>query len=98
MNTIKIVRYTLKTDRAAENEQRIKAVFLQMLDKKLPGIEYAVYKLADGVSFVHILSYERESAHQALINLPAFQEFQAQAKDRFEESPLVSGAEEIGFY
>jgi len=51
MNTIKIVRYTLKTDRAAENEQRIKAVFLQMLDKKLPGIEYAVYKLADGVSY-----------------------------------------------
>jgi hypothetical protein len=98
MNTIKIIRYTLKTDRVAENEQRIKAVFRQLLDKKLAGIEYAVYKLADGVSFMHILSYETASAHQAFINLPAFQEFQAQAGDRFEELPLVSDAEEIGFY
>jgi quinol monooxygenase YgiN len=98
MNIIKIIRYTLKTDRVAENEQRIKAVFRQIRDKKLAGVEYAVYKLADGASFMHILSYETASAHETFINLPAFQEFQAQAKDRFEELPLVSDVEEIGFY
>ena len=98
MNTQKIIRYKLKSDRVAENEERIKAVFRQIHDKKPAGVRYAVYKLADGVSFVHLISYETESAHQNFISLPAFQEFQAQARDRFEELPLVSGAEEIGSY
>lgn len=98
MNTRKIIRYKLKSDRVAENEQRIKAVFRQIHDKKPAGVRYAVYKLADGVSFVHMIFYETESAHQDFMRLPAFQEFQAQAKDRFEESPVVSDAEEIGSY
>ena len=98
MNTQKIIRYKLKADRVAENEQRIKAVFRQVHDRKPEGIRYAVYKLTDGVSFVHIIFYETEEAHKAFNNLPAFQDFQAQAKDRFEELPLVSEAEEIGSY
>jgi quinol monooxygenase YgiN len=98
MNTIKIIRYTLKADRAAANEERIKAVFREIHDKKPAGVQYAVYKLADGVSFMHMLSFETESAHENFINLPAFREFQAQARDRFEEPPHFSDAEEIGLY
>ena len=98
MSTRKIIRYKLRADRVAENEQRIKAVFSQVHDKKPEGVRYTVYKLADGVSFVHIVSYETEEAHQAFITLPAFRDFQAQSKDRFEELPLTSEAEEIGAY
>jgi len=98
MNTKKIIRYKLKADRAAENEQLVKAVFRQIHDQKPEGVRYAVYKLADGVSFVHIVFYETEEAHLAFTSLPAFRDFQAQAKDRFEESPVVSEAEEIGSY
>ena len=98
MSTRKIIRYKLKADRVAENEERIKAVFRQVHDKRPEGVRYTVYKLADGVSFVHIVSYETEEAHQALITLPAFREFQAQSKDRFEEPPVTSEAEEIGTY
>lgn len=98
MNTQKIIRYKLKSDRVAENEERIKAVFRQIHDKKPAGVRYAVYKLTDGVSFVHMISYETEAAHQNFTKLSAFQEFQAQARDRFEELPLASDAEEIGSY
>ncbi|HEX9511534.1 MAG TPA: antibiotic biosynthesis monooxygenase [Puia sp.] len=99
MNTKKVVvRYKLKADRVKENEQFIKAVFRQLHEMQPEGIRYTVYKLADGVSFVHIVFYETEAAHKTFNSLPAFRDFQAQAKDRFEELPLVSEAEEIGVY
>jgi quinol monooxygenase YgiN len=98
MNTLKIVLYTLHADRVEENEERIKAVFRQIQDKRPTGVHYTVYQLADGVSFLHILSYEDKSAHEAFINLPAFREFQAQPRDRFEVPPFFSDAEEAGSY
>jgi hypothetical protein len=93
-----IVRYKLKADRTAENEQFVRAVFRQLHDRQPEAIGYAVYKLADGVSFVHILFYETEAAHKVFDSLPAFRDFLGQAKDRFEELPLVSEVEEIGSY
>jgi quinol monooxygenase YgiN len=96
--TVRVIRYKLKADRVAENERLIRDVFTQLHEKKLVGVKYAVYKLADGVSFVHIISYTTEEAHKAFTSLPAFQAFQAQAKDRFEEAPVTSESEEIGSY
>jgi hypothetical protein len=93
-----VVRYKLKADRVWENEQFIKAVYRQLHEKKPEGVHYSTYKLADGVSFLHILFYETEAAHKTFTSLPAFRDFQAQAKDRFEELPLVNEAEEIGVY
>jgi len=99
MNTQKVVvRYKLKADRVKENEHYIKAVYQQLHERQPEGICYATYKLADGVSFVHILMYTTETAHKTFASLPAFRNFQAQPKDRFEELPLVSEAEEIGSY
>lgn len=99
MNTRKtVVRYKLKANRVTENERLIKAVFRQLQDTKPVGIGYTVYKLADGLSFVHILLYETEAAHKAFTGMPAFLDFQRQDKDRFEELPLAGEAEEIGTY
>ena len=99
MNTKKVVvRYKLKADRVEENELFVKAVYRQLYERQPEGIHYATYKLSDGVSFVHILKYTTEAAHETFTSLPAFRNFQAQARDRFEESPLVSSAEEIGAY
>ena len=99
MNTKKIVvRYKLKANRVTENERLIKAVFRQLHERQPEGIGYTVYKLADGVSFVHIVTYETETAHKAFTSMPAFLDFQGQAKDRFEELPLSCEAEEIGTY
>ena len=93
-----VVRYKLKADRVAENERLIKAVFQELHDRQPEGIRYTAYKLVDGVSFVHILIYETETAHKAFTGMPAFQDFPGQAKDRFEELPLSGNAQEIGGY
>jgi hypothetical protein len=93
-----VVRYKLKADRVKENEQLVRAVYRQLHERKPEGIRYATYKLADGLSFLHIAQYETEEARKALTNLPAFGEFQAHIKDRCEELPIAGEAEEIGAY
>jgi len=93
-----VVRYKLKAHRVEENEQFVKALYQQLHERRPEGIHYATYKLSDGVSFVHILMYTTETAHETFTSLPAFRSFQAQTNDRFEELPLVSDAEEIGSY
>jgi hypothetical protein len=99
MNTQNVVvRYKLKADRVQENEHFVKAVYQQLYEGQPGGIHYATYKLADGLSFVHILTYATEAARERFASLPAFRNFLAQAKDRFEDLPLVSDAEEIGSY
>ena len=99
METKKIlVRYKLKADAVIENEKFIKAVFRQLHERLPEGIRYTVYKLADGVSFVHIARFETETARKAFSTMPAFLDFQSQSKDRFEEFPLSGEVEEIGAY
>lgn len=94
----KMIRYTVKRDRAAENETYVAAVF-QQLKLELPaGLCYATFKLDDGVSFVHIVSYEAEEASNALANLPAFKAFRAGIRDRCEIQPETLGLTAIGSY
>ncbi len=51
-----MVRYKVKADRAAENENYISKVFEQLKNDRPSGLRYASFKLNDGVSFVHIVS------------------------------------------
>ncbi len=50
------------------------------------------------MSFVHIASIETESGSNPLAETQAFKEFQAEIKDRCEESPVVIQLNEIGSY
>lgn len=90
-----MVRYTVKPDRAAENERYIKAVFEQLDREKPPGLRYASFKLDDGVSFVHIASMEGANP---LLALAAFREFSARIKDRCEQPPATVELTEVGSY
>jgi len=53
-----MVRYKVKPECAVENEGYIAQVFEQLEREKPTGIRYATFKLEDGVSFVHLVSYE----------------------------------------
>ena len=49
-----VVRYQCKPDRADENQALVEKVFAE-LDANAPaGLRYASFRLADGVSFVHV--------------------------------------------
>ena len=53
-----MVRYKVRAERAAENERYIASVFEQLDRDRPPGLRYASFKLDDGVSFVHIVSFD----------------------------------------
>jgi hypothetical protein len=93
-----MVQYKVKEDRAAENEQYVRSVFEQLQRDRPPGLQYATFKLADGVSFVHIASHEAAHGSNPLGELPAFKAFTAEIKDRCEEPPVVAELTEVGSY
>jgi quinol monooxygenase YgiN len=93
-----MVRYKVKPDRAAENERYVKTVFEQLNRNRPSGLRYATFKLADGVSFVHIASHEAADGSDPLRELPAFKAFTAEVRDRCEEPPVVAELTEVGSY
>lgn len=93
-----MVRYKVKADRVAENEKYVRAVFEQLEKEKTPGIRYASFKLADGVSFVHLATIKTADGKSPLAGLATFKDFQAELKDRCEEPPVPVDLTEIGSY
>jgi hypothetical protein len=93
-----MVRYKVKADRAAENELYVRSVFEQLQRDRPPGLRYATFKLADGVSFVHIASHEAADGGDPLRKLAAFKAFTAEIKDRCEDPPVVAELTEVGSY
>jgi L-rhamnose mutarotase len=93
-----MVRYKVKPDRAAENEELVRAVY-EELDRTQPaGLHYATFALEDGVSFVHLSSIDTEDGSNPLTEVEAFARFQEGIGDRCEEGPVVAQLREVGSY
>ncbi|MBS0448868.1 MAG: hypothetical protein JSR59_23335 [Proteobacteria bacterium] len=93
-----MVRYTLKPDRVAENERLATAVYDELREARPPGLYYATFRLADGLTFMHIVSHDEPGGGNALTALPAFKAFTAEVKDRCAEGPVRVELTEIGSY
>jgi len=93
-----MVRYKVKADRVAENEEYISKVFDQLQREQPLGLRYASFKLEDGVSFVHIVSREASDGRNPLTELSAFKIFSSNIKDRCDEPPVSVELKEIGSY
>jgi hypothetical protein len=90
-----MVRYTVKPEWVAENEQLVRAVY-EELDRAHPeGLRYATFKIDDGVTFIHLATHGDENPLQ---HVEAFQRFQQGIRDRCDEPPAVAELEEIGSY
>jgi hypothetical protein len=94
----RMVRYRVKPDRVAENEERITQVFEQLAREKPEGLRYASFKLEDGVTFVHVALDEELNGGSTLRELPAFKTFSDGMLDRCEEAPVVSQLTVVGSY
>jgi hypothetical protein len=96
MRTV-MVRYQVKPEMAAENERLIREVFAQLARDKPSGMRYESFKLADGVSFMHLaISESKESS--ALPQLAAFKAFVAGIKERCVEPPVTVEMQAVGGY
>jgi hypothetical protein len=93
-----MVSYTLKPDRVAENERLARAVYESLGEIRPAGLRYATFRLADGVSFVHLVAHDEANGANALTSLPAFQAFAAGVKDRCVVPPVRVELTEIGSY
>jgi hypothetical protein len=49
-----MVRYRVKPEHAAANEALVRAVYEELAQTQPDGLQYATYKLDDGVSFVRV--------------------------------------------
>ncbi len=88
MKTI-MVRYKTSEAQAAANEALVHAVYDELRALAPVGFRYATYRLADGVTFVHVATLETPDANP-LVALPAFLAFQKDLKDRCVEPPLFT--------
>jgi hypothetical protein len=84
-----MVRYKTHPDKADENAGLIRAVFDELRANKPAGLRYASYRLADGVSFVHIATHTTEGVHP-LTSQPAFKAFGKDIASRCVEPPVTT--------
>jgi hypothetical protein len=93
-----IIRYKTKPEAADENQRLVEEVYRELADKKPAGLQYATFRLADGVSFVHIALIESDTGPTPLAKIAAFAEFQRELAQRCEEQPVAVGATVVGSY
>jgi hypothetical protein len=96
MSVTKVVRYTTKRACGDENEQLVRAVFAALSQEGGDGLRYAVFRLEDGVSFVHVAVFD--GPESPLSSSAAFAEFQSGIGDRCVEGPVAADATLIGSY
>ena len=92
-----MVRYKTSEATGDTNAALVRAVFEELRARAPGGLRYTSYRLADGVTFVHIASVTTPEDNP-LTSLPSFKAFQAQLKDRCVEPPVVTDLSVVGSY
>ena len=92
-----MVRYTVKPDQAAKNEELVRAVYDELHRTDFAGLRYATFKLDDGVSFVHI-AIETGDGERSLGQVPAFKEFTKDIGERCDVPPVATELHEVGSF
>ena len=93
-----MVRYTVKPEQAAHNEELVRNVYEELRQTAPDGIHYATFVLEDGVSFVHIASTDSDDGRNRLMDVAAFRAFQEGLAERCEIQPEPAMIREVGSY
>lgn len=92
-----MVRYTVKPDRAAQNEELVRALFAELDQVKPAGLRYAAFRLDDGLTFIHLISSDKDE-HGPLPHLETLRAFHAGLRGRCDEAPVRTQLSEIGSF
>ena len=95
---VTVVRYQTKADRADENQALIEKVFAELGADQPEGLRYASFRLADGVSFVHVAAADTADGTNPLTQTTAFGAFLQEIGDRCEVAPAAADATVVGSY
>ena len=91
-----VVRYQTRPDAAEPNARLVEGVFAALAESDPGDFRYTTYRLADGVTFVHVA--EQAGTENPLRTLPEFAEFQRELAQRCVEQPAPSEATVVGSY
>ncbi|TDD64564.1 hypothetical protein E1262_27805 [Jiangella aurantiaca] len=92
-----MIQYTAKsTETADENQDLVERIFAELDADDPGGMRYATFRLADGVTFVHVVIHETDG--NPLDHISAFAEFQKGFGDRVGGPPSFSDATIVGSY
>ncbi|MDM0111022.1 hypothetical protein QTI66_02625 [Variovorax sp. J22R133] len=94
----RMIQYKVKADASAENERLVKAVFEELGRVRPKGFRYVTVRQDDGVSFVHVATYDEGVDSSVLTTLPSFKAFVAGIRERCETLPATTELQEIGSY
>jgi hypothetical protein len=93
-----MVRYRVKPEHAADNEQLVCAVYDELQRTEPSGIPLRDVPARRRVMFVHLSCTESDDGQTPLAKLESFQRFQDNIGDRYEEPPLGTWLRETGSY
>jgi hypothetical protein len=96
MSRTVVVRYQVHPDAAEENQRLVEQVYAELAVTEPGGLSYATYRLADGVTFIHIATITGEQ--NPLNTTAAFARFQEGLAERCAQPPAPSGATIVGSY
>lgn len=93
-----VVRYKVKPERVEENERLIERVYAELAERHPAGFRYASFRLADGVTFLHIASIDTADGSNPLAAISAFGDFTRDIAERCDEPPVGQDAQLVGSY
>ncbi len=96
MSRAVVVRYRTTPEAADENARLVSSVYAALAKTAPADFRYATYRLADGVTFVHVAEHQGDV--NPLTSLPEFAEFQRDLAQRCAELPVPSDATIVGSY
>ena len=96
--TTTVVQYQAKPERADENQRLIEQVFVDLEQREPEGFTYKVFRLEDGVSFIHVVIERETDGSDSLQAVPAFETFVARIAERCDVPPVAMGATIVGGY
>lgn len=96
MSKTMMIRYETKPDAAEANQRLVERVFAQLNAEDPGGVRYLSFRLDDGVTFVHLVSFDGDG--DPLSRLSAFAEFQDGFGDRVVAPPTRTEVSPVGSY
>ncbi|MDX6257313.1 MAG: hypothetical protein QOJ11_3647 [Frankiales bacterium] len=93
-----VVTYQVKPESVEEHLRLVRAVFEELAAASKEDVAYKVFRLQDGVSFVHVSTSDTPDGASPLPQLASFREFGRQLADRVATPPLATPADVIGSY
>ena len=91
-----VVQYRTRPDAAEPNQQLVERVFDELRRRRPRGLRYMVFRLEDGVGFVHVAIFDEDD--DPLAESAAFRRFQERTGERLVGPPDIKSMTIVGSY